>query len=386
MAKKKKDKKGAYGEGHFTELPNGMLAFDFHYKDLDDVNRKKQVRGIDKPECWAKRDRFLKELDALKGGKNFDVTIPEICTAIQDIKKRKNKISDAAYSRNISTIKLIEKSSIGTIPIREISDSQLSYFIDGLANKYRQSTIDKVYRQLLLAYSDALNNKILNENPFNNPNNFRLEKPISKLKTKKVKALSVSEQKELINILQNSKMKYMNVLLLSLFSGARIGEILCLNISDISLEKRVIKINKTISRGLDYKIEIKETPKTENGEREVPIFEQLVPILENCIKNARKDGALFRTETGELVSTAMVTDAYKGLAKKYNLPYTGGHSLRHTFITNCCNAGVPLQVLAKWVGHSDIAFMLKTYYDLLKEQEDLEKNKVQSYFNNNGIK
>jgi len=63
----------------------------------------------------------------------------------------------------------------------------------------------------------------------------------------------------------------------------------------------------------------------------------------------------------------------------------GGHSLRHTYITNACNQGVPLQALATWVGHSDMAFMLKTYYDLLETQEAIELAKMEKFYDENYI-
>ncbi len=97
------------------------------------------------------------------------------------------------------------------------------------------------------------------------------------------------------------------------------------------------------------------------------------------MEEATTSGALFRTYNGQLVSTSSVTDEYKTLAKQNNLTYYGGHSLRHTYITNCCNAGIPAQVLVRWVGHTDIGFMIKTYYDLIAEQENMEKYRIEEY-------
>lgn len=372
-------KKGTYGEGHF-KIKGNTAILDFHYKDLEGKDKKKQVRGIDRTDCEHKRDVFLKHLEMEKGGFNLEATIPEICIYLQDLKKGKNLISEAAYSRNISTIKVIEKSSIGRIPLIKITIGQLQTFIDGLVH-YSQSVLDKVYHQLELAYKDALNNGLIDENPFKKYEK-RLQKPVSLKKTKKIKALSLSDQKDLLKVLSTSNFRYKNVLLLSLLTGMRIGEILALNADDIDFETKKIHVTKTISRGENYRLLIKET-KTEKGMRDVFIFEQTVPILKEVLENANDDGSLFRTENGSLVSTAMVTDGYKALAKAHNLKYWGGHSLRHTYITNACNNGIPLQVLATWVGHTDIAFMIKTYYDLLETQEPLEAAKFQKFFDEN---
>ena len=371
------------GEGHFKILDNGKCSLDFYYTDLYDEKRKKQVRGIDKNECIDKRDLFLSNIEKERCGININDTIPDICHNIQKIKRRKNLISDAAYQRNIDTIKIIERSEIANIPIRQISDAQLGNYIDSLIDEYAQSTINKVYRQIQNAYKNAYANSIIDKDPFNDMNNYLLTKPVSRKETKKVMALNLEEQIKLINILKDSDYKYKNVLLISLYSGLRIGEVLALNVEDINFEKGTISVTKTITRGVQHKLSIKNTPKTESGNRNVPIFPEVEPILEDAIKHATKSGALFRTLNGQFVSTAMVTDEYKTITKKHNLAYYGGHSLRHTFVTNCCNADVPIQVLMRWVGHSDMDFMLKTYYDLLKEQEVIEVGKVKTYMDNN---
>ena len=49
------------------------------------------------------------------------------------------------------------------------------------------------------------------------------------------------------------------------------------------------------------------------------------------------------------------------------LPRFSCHSLRHTFTTRMCEAGVNIKVIQDALGHSDISTTLNIYADVTKE-------------------
>ena len=55
------------------------------------------------------------------------------------------------------------------------------------------------------------------------------------------------------------------------------------------------------------------------------------------------------------------------------LPHFSCHSLRHTFTTRMCEAGVNIKVIQDTLGHKDITTTLNIYTDVTKE---LKKNRV----------
>lgn len=81
-----------------------------------------------------------------------------------------------------------------------------------------------------------------------------------------------------------------NGILISLYTGIRIGELCALKWSDVDLENGTIIISKTLQR-LYFKDEIEEKhtkisitpPKTYNAIREVPISSKLTQTLEELL-------------------------------------------------------------------------------------------------------
>ena len=62
------------------------------------------------------------------------------------------------------------------------------------------------------------------------------------------------------------------------------------------------------------------------------------------------------------------------------LPHFSGHSLRHTFTTRMCEAGVNIKVIQDALGHSDISTTLNIYADVTKEMKAAEFKGLDSYF------
>ena len=54
------------------------------------------------------------------------------------------------------------------------------------------------------------------------------------------------------------------------------------------------------------------------------------------------------------------------------LPHFSCHSLRHTFTTRMCEAGVNIKVIQDALGHSDISTTLNIYADVTKEMKAAE--------------
>ena len=62
------------------------------------------------------------------------------------------------------------------------------------------------------------------------------------------------------------------------------------------------------------------------------------------------------------------------------LPHFSCHSLRHTFTTRMCEAGVNIKVIQDALGHSDISTTLNIYADVTKEMKAEEFKGLDSYF------
>ena len=86
-------------------------------------------------------------------------------------------------------------------------------------------------------------------------------------------------------------------LLLTIYSGMRIGEVCALQWKDVDFEEKVVRVNKTIQR--IYREEettgkmktelLISTPKTKSSQREIPIVPKLFKMMKDFAKICRPD-------------------------------------------------------------------------------------------------
>ncbi len=386
MAKAKKQKKNEKGEGTFRQRSNGTFEYRIVYTDEYNETKRKSFYGQSDIICMEKAEKFLYDLERKKSGIDIDATIPDIIKEKYQSDLQKNFVHEQGYSRNMSNLRIIEKSFIGDIPICELNEMQIDMFLRSLTH-YSNSTIGKVFLQLKMAYREACNRDIIQKNIMFS-NNLRC--PKSDKPDKKVKALTRSEQAKFVAFLQNYKGQknrndYSRQLLIELFTGMRMGEINALTPECVDFEKGVIHIRSTVARGEHFRDFIKNGTKTDAGVRDVPIMKTLEPILKEAI-NKKSDNPLnlifYDEQKNGIISTSQVNCFYKRVCEKCGIEKRGQHSLRHTFATRCIEANVPAIVLKKWLGHTDIHITLDTYADVFDSMNNDSIIKVDDYIVN----
>ena len=70
----------------------------------------------------------------------------------------------------------------------------------------------------------------------------------------------------------------------------------------------------------------------------------------------------------------------KGEENPVLLPHFSCHSLRHTFTTRMCEAGVNIKVMQDTLGHADISTTLNIYADVTKELKKEEFDGLDAFF------
>ncbi len=169
-------------------------------------------------------------------------------------------------------------------------------------------------------------------------------------------------------------------IVLTLFTGLRIGELCALQWGDFDLDNQVIHITKTLFRIADpsnaeHKTAIAiDTPKSRQSVRDVPIPSFLLCEIAT-LKQRRSDDDFFLTSSPKPTEPRTYTERYKSFLKRIGVPYRNFHALRHTFATQCIKSGVDVKTLSELLGHSSVKITLDRYVhsDMQLKRKQLEK-------------
>ncbi len=222
----------------------------------------------------------------------------------------------------------------------------LTEMIEAINNITAERIRQKVYELLKAMFEKAKTHKKIKENIF---------EEIDKPKHTKIngKALSIKEQEAFINACNNHEAG--NLFKLILFEGFRIGEALALTGNDI--KEDYIIINKAINNKSQL-----DTTKNTQSIRKAPIFERSKELL-NKYRNYG-DNRIFNyaySTAGKLMNK---------IAKQANIK-ASSKDLRHTFITNCKNIGIPEHIIQHWVGHEIGSKVTSQVYTHITEDANL---------------
>lgn len=278
---------------------------------------------------------------------------------------KKNYVKESTYANYSNNIfnHIIPK--LGDYYLKDINHKIIQNFLlelsrngnkngkSGLSEKTIKDICIIIKSSIKKAVNDGLINHI--ELSFNYPKSNKEEK---------IYILTKKEQNKLTNYsLKNINSRNIGILL-SLYSGIRIGELCALQWKDIDFQKGLLSIDKTIQRIYIKDKEFNNTkviitnPKTKNANREIPINKEFLCILKN---NKTKPQDYILSGNNKYIEPRTYRKYFEKVLKINNIKHINFHSLRHTFATNCISLGVDYKTVSELLGHANVNITLNLY-------------------------
>lgn len=382
-----KTKERGNGEGTLY-FSNALNCYVAQYTDPSGKRKTIKQRKNEKNTDFKKR--FNNIISSINQGSYISSSNETIISIANNYIRQKHLdgiTSDRSFKRNKEIVAQIERvcNTFCNKPIQKVTVSEIENSKENM-RKYSNSTISKIWSTLHKIFKIAYSRRII---LYNIMEDETLTKPISVKPNKKITALSIEEELKLEKILLSSDNIYNTILLIQLYTGMRIGEVLALSKDCIDLKNNTLTVYRTITRDENDKVILGEHTKTynkktgiDNGKRTFP----LNPKVQNILKNETNKKVtnihnllFWDYEDNKFITDGEINSYLNRLNTKYNIANElHTHRLRHTFITRCQEKGMPLVVLQSLVGHvkgSSITNDVYTSVSLDFMKQELEKIK-----------
>lgn len=384
--------------------------YDYRWTTRDGKRHSVYAKTLE--ELRAKEEEILRDkCDGIKTEARY-VTINDVFEVWKQLKRG---LKDNTFQNYKYMYEQFVKPDFGNTRVSQLKKSDVKRFYNLLADEraLKVSTIDSIHTVLHQVLDMAVDDAYLRNNPSDNV--LKELKQAHNFDTEKRKALTVTEQELFLDFLRKNHQynHWYPIFAVMVGTGLRVGEVTGLRWCDIDLKENLIDVNHTLvyynhaENGCYFNI---NTPKTKAGVRNVPMLEFVKQAfieerkyqMANGIRcNVKIDGYtdfIFVNRFGAAQHQGTLNKALRRIIRDCNdevlerneenpvlLPRFSCHSLRHTFTTRMCEAGVNIKVIQDALGHSDISTTLNIYADVTKELKKKEFEGLEAVFKSGAV-
>ncbi len=254
--------------------------------------------------------------------------------------------------------------------IRKITQDDIYNFLYVGISRYSAAYKCKIFEIMKYVFSFACKRKMLNYNIFSD-----IAKP--RLVRGRRNVWSEEEIKRYLPVLK--EFKYYDIVLLTLETGLRRGEVVALTWDCVNFDRRTITIDKSYVSSKGYTGF--STPKTSVGIRDVALLDNSLDLLKKRYKKRTSKYVFPSSSNANLPAHPhTVSTHFSQFCSKNNIRHIRFHDLRHTHATLLLNRDVNYKVISKRLGHTNISFTLQTYTHVLQDYEIQLFRKLSSIF------
>ena len=278
------------------------------------------------------------------------------------------------YSRYAEMVKQHIIPKLGNYELDEIVPSIIQHYITellqtgnlrtgkGMASNSVNAIINVIQSSLRMAFNLGYVKEFTAD---------RIKRP--KAQEKDVSCFTPIEQKNIEIFVKGSNKNKMFGILLCLYTGLRVGELLALKWIDINLQKGMLTVCRSCHDGRDGNgkyIRFEDSPKTSSSRRVIPLPKQLIPLIKDAKK--KSDSEYIVSAKGKPISVRSYQRTVDLIQKRLGIQHRGFHSLRHTFATRALECGMDVKTLSEILGHKSSVVTLNRYaHSLLSHKQEM---------------
>ena len=176
---------------------------------------------------------------------------------------------------------------------------------------------------------------------------------------------------ENLELLPNEDTKYKVAIILTVFTGVRLGELMGLEWTDVDFKNGIISINRSSQYLSDMGVFTK-VPKTESSIREIAIPEFIISLLEEYKLWYEEQKSiydelwmnsdrLFVQADGKPMYPSTISKWFVKYVGQIGLPVINFHGLRHTNASLLVAQNIDIAVISARLGHAQISTTLDFY-------------------------
>lgn len=306
------------------------------------------------------------------------ITVAQYCNKFMRIYKSGEAVANNTRIGYMGYLRNHILPFMGEMSVDAVTVDTMQMYINEKSQLLAAATIKKHIDFLSMVFDSALEDDIIQKNPFKSSRITVHGKDSEPVLAYTEDEFKTFEEKVLHNLTGSTLL----FVAFTLYTGMRLGEICALTWEDVDLENGVIRVSKSVEWPAKNQGTLKTT-KTPNGIRCIVILRQLRKILEN----AKKDGLYIihgvRAQGDQPASHEVMKrmrERINKIAAKNGVDFHfGNRQGRHTMATFMNNAEMDDKSITGQIGHYDISFTQKQYMNAQMKQTRREMLKLEDY-------
>lgn len=297
------------------------------------------------------------------------------------LRASKLKTKESTYVRYAQLIMTHIKPYLGSYQLSRISTQQIEGFVTYLLSDGRLDGTGGLSPKTVTDILTIIKSTMEYARYQNMPVACNIHQLTVKKKGKEMRVLTPSEQESLVAVVTSNMDRYKFGVLLSLYTGIRLGELCALQWGDFDASLSTLMVRKTMQRvknmdaasGSKTRIIITE-PKSQCSIREIPLPPFLAEIAQSF--QADPDAFVLSGTAQRYVEPRTMQNRFQSYVKQSGIAATNYHALRHSFATRCVELSFDIKTLSIILGHSSVNITLNRYVHSSMELKKANMSKL----------